>query len=606
MKKIYLLAAAAAMFASCAQDELITEVEPSNVEQAIGFGTVFDKMTRSAENDKDATLVKGLENYNTSFSVWGNKNAASAVSSVFIGQPVNYESTDWTYSPKRFWDKSAASYMFYAVSPIDPKWKATTDGNTAITTMDNISTVKFTYDDYVADGLSLPQSATDPTAQPQDVFTAGTDLMIATDQSITGWNNGEKVPLLFNHILSRFNIAVKSEIEQTYNQKNTKVSVKVDETNNQDYDLYKSDKNTGKYIKDGENFYALAGDAAPYVKAGTPYEKDDDETISNVTEDNTDSPKSGIVKITSINVFNMFNQGKFNEMGFDTSDEIKATAIDATILAAGTDTRWIASNVNTSGFGVSFDNNDKATSFSYTPDGPTNDDYVKSTPGTTTNVLSTTYNYFYQGLVVPQTINYEALPITGLTEAASAKPYIRIQFTVDGEPFTYYYNLAGTFQNVYDTYKVNGREVYKTTLPTSDAPVYLYKSEDDYYLSKDGTSEKATIITATTSSDGTTITYKNGNNEVVYYKETDKTFYTDENCTLGNEVANAYVLGDVVTRADATTIDAFKAEAIASCSTTFCEGWQNNLLINIKPATIEFKADVFEWKTKESHGFTIQ
>ena len=37
----------------------------------------------------------------------------------------------------------------------------------------------------------------------------------------------------------------------------------------------------------------------------------------------------------------------------------------------------------------------------------------------------------------------------------------------------------------------------------------------------------------------------------------------------------------------------------------FCEGWQNNLTINIGMAEINFDADVYKWSTKESGSFDV-
>ncbi|MDO4824001.1 MAG: hypothetical protein Q4A08_07535 [Bacteroidales bacterium] len=592
MKKIFIFAATAALLASCAQDEVLNSYEPT-ADKAIGFATSTTNITRNAENDNAADATDLLSKYNDSFTVWGNKNVSSFNIGVFLAQNVNYEGANWGYAPKRFWDKAATSYMFYAVSPTDAKWKATSNGTTAITTMDNQTTVKFTYDGYEADGLSLAQSSENPTTQDGDVFTDRKDLMIATDQPVTGWNNGNPVELLFNHILSRFNIAVKSEVEQTYYTKNMQVTID-DET----YEVY--EENGTKFVQtssDPAEYKALTGTADPYTLGSsfTPTLP-----LVNAQVDDLTNPKSGIVKIASIKVFNMFNKGDFNEMGFaDAAGTVNADAIDLTTLAAGTDTRWIASNKNESGFGVSFNISNTTTA-----DNPKdNAVYVNSTPGTTTNVLSTTYNYFYQGLVVPQTIKYESLKIDGTDKTATSAPYLEISYTIDGEPFTYYYNLAAAF-NYAEYIDANGGKYRKYVNATNDAIEMVYFRGGKYY---DSNADDA---------DEVFVAYKNGEtytdvtgNEI--WLE-DGTYYNSATERQdGNELDNQPTI--VIKGVYSATPDYASKIEVASegldadaCNTTFCEGWQNNLLITIGSADIEFTAKVYEWETYKNGAFNVQ
>lgn len=46
--------------------------------------------------------------------------------------------------------------------------------------------------------------------------------------------------------------------------------------------------------------------------------------------------------------------------------------------------------------------------------------------------------------------------------------------------------------------------------------------------------------------------------------------------------------------------------AAAATDVKFCEGWQNNLIINIGMAEINFTADVYEWVNKESGTFDVE
>lgn len=46
--------------------------------------------------------------------------------------------------------------------------------------------------------------------------------------------------------------------------------------------------------------------------------------------------------------------------------------------------------------------------------------------------------------------------------------------------------------------------------------------------------------------------------------------------------------------------------AAAATNVKFCEGWQNNLIINIGMAEINFTANVYEWVNKESGAFDVE
>jgi len=368
-KSFFTITAAALILTGCAQNEMLIESNDSNLVE-IGFETYADVQTK-AENSS-ATGKNALSTYHTTFDVWGYKNGVAAGDGVdvFVKVPVTYASSAWSYgTTKRYWDKSASGYDFYAAAPANDAWTFDKD------------TRKLSYDNYSLTGATIDASATiDNAAVFSDV-----DLMISTD--VNGYNKytSDRVGLVFNHILSRFNIGVKKD--------------------------------------------------------------------ASVTE---------VVKLKSIKVYNMKSNGSFNE-----------ASASGDALSAGTIARWgNATSPATFTIGVGY-----------------------STETTVTEDV----NYVYQALCIPQAVGEEAVNLNGLDSAADAengvaavnavsatsKPYFVIEYTLDGEAFKYYYNLADVFNGSSSTADVN-----------------------------------------------------------------------------------------------------------------FCEGWQNNLIITIKPAAIEFDAEVYEWVNK--------
>lgn len=381
MKKSLYLIATAAIFAACSNEEIKIDQPAEGPE--IGFDTFADVATR-AENSS-ATNKNALSTYHTTFDVWGYKNGVAAGDGVdvFVKVPVSYASSAWSYGDtKRYWDKSASGYDFYAAAPAADAW-----------TFDK-TTRKLSYDNYSLTGATIDASATINNAA---VFSTDVDLMISTD--VNGYNKytSDKVGLVFNHILSRFNIGVKKD--------------------------------------------------------------------ASVTE---------VVKLKSIKVYNMKSNGKFNE-----------ASASGDALSAGTVARWGAASAGATTFtsGVGY---------------------------ATETTITADVNYVYQALCIPQAVGEEKVNLNGKASAAvgtegqdgyvaavnavstTSKPYIEIEYTLNDEPFKYYYNLADVF---------NGA---------------------------------------------------------------------------------------------------------ATTDVNFCEGWQNNLTITIKPAAIEFDAEVYEWVTKNTGSTTVQ
>lgn len=200
MKKSVLFLAAAAMFAACTNDSFRSDIEESQVE--IGFSTYIQKPVASKADNSTATEVNSLSNYHTTFVVNGYKNVAGNDVQVFADQLVTFADSKWGYSPVSYWDKSASKYSFYAAAPQTVAWTFNNDATKG---------KYYTISNFTAPGTSLPLETADaPDAAA--VFGEG-DLMIATDIPAHTAFTATAVNFTFNHILSRFNIAISTSIE---------------------------------------------------------------------------------------------------------------------------------------------------------------------------------------------------------------------------------------------------------------------------------------------------------------------------------------------------------------------------------------------------------
>ena len=173
MKKYLIFVLAAAIAAvSCSKT---FEVEPASG-TTIGFGTWANVLTK-ARTAGSSTFANGDD-----FNVYGFKTISAANTTVFDGDVVSYDGTDWTYSGLRFWDPNASSYTFYAVSPAG--LIASADAQTGAFTSSSITFAGNDNDVLVADKMVVANAA---------------------------FNN--PVNLSFNHIASLVDFKVKKHAE---------------------------------------------------------------------------------------------------------------------------------------------------------------------------------------------------------------------------------------------------------------------------------------------------------------------------------------------------------------------------------------------------------
>ncbi len=196
MKKSILFLATAALFAACTNDSVRENIAEDQVE--IGFSTYIQKPVASKADNSTADNLNDLEAYHKNFVVNGFKTVATKETQVFANQLVTYADSKWGYSPVSYWDKSASKYSFYAAAPQTARWEFDEEGK------------YYTISDFTVTGTSLALDTLD-TPDAAAVF-GEEDLMIATDIPAHTAFTATAVNFTFNHILSRFNIAISTSI----------------------------------------------------------------------------------------------------------------------------------------------------------------------------------------------------------------------------------------------------------------------------------------------------------------------------------------------------------------------------------------------------------
>ena len=395
MKKSYLMIAAVALFAACANNEIKNEVQDFS-ESAIGFTSYAGIQTRGADNNKDAVNKWNLEDHNTTFNVWAWKYYSGAWVSpaVYTQGTVTFENDKWVANPIKFWDKSAEKYYFYAAAPADEKWTLTGTGDAG-----KLSYANFTLAGGLNNNLSKGTDAAETTLQNSFKNVADVDLMIAEDNVVLRAKYNKPVPddvnELFDHILSRLNVTV-----------------------------------------------ALKADG----------------TIAGLNSDQVNT-NDVTVKITSFGItgVNLKNKGTFNE----------AADLGTDVLNEGTIKRWSSLAVNGT--------------------------YDLPGANISTTALTTDPLYIAQYLIIPQAITSEVLDKANgkkdtdndnVGDQNAAHPYFQINYTINDEPYSAYYNLANAFGVAADG-TLNFCEGWQNTLNikidadiiTFDAQVWEWKDK---------------------------------------------------------------------------------------------------------------------------------
>lgn len=215
-KSYFILAAAATILASCAENSKITnDLRNDETKTVIGFSSYSEKATRG-----DVTDAANLEFYHSTFIVYGSKKSTNdaTISEVFDGGATSLltyengstEPNDWKYSPYRYWDKQA-NYKFIAVAPnaniVKYVWDATAAN---LVEVGNAANDFVSAADYTLIGQNLQKTAT--SAEIKKGFVGGTgfdtDIMTSSLVSETGASHNPDVTLVFKHILAKLNVTI--------------------------------------------------------------------------------------------------------------------------------------------------------------------------------------------------------------------------------------------------------------------------------------------------------------------------------------------------------------------------------------------------------------
>ena len=224
MKKSYLIiAAAVAMFTACQDTDSFKEARnEANNSDVISFSAFSTKQTRAENSDALYTWI--FVNNHADFQVWSFKDIApSANDAVFDGTKVtvtgdgSLADTKYTYSPLRFWDKTAGKYHFYAAAPAFAENAAEGWDFEDEDIAENAIGAGYFKTTSTLTGVNLKNlSTTDgPSTSLTNYFKGKADIdkMIAAPcdfaKSRYAKANPEAVQLNFNHILSKLNVTVR-------------------------------------------------------------------------------------------------------------------------------------------------------------------------------------------------------------------------------------------------------------------------------------------------------------------------------------------------------------------------------------------------------------
>jgi|GEM_PF-1373692 len=198
MKKSYfILAAVAATFAACSQNDVVTEITENEV--PIGFSNVYiDNVTRAINTG--AYTTANFETLGNTFGVYGYKTTATQTNyQVFNDVKVEFQTAsgslydspnDWVYSPLKYWDKTATSYAFFAYAPHQGDFTGT------------VAMASASSNGFSITGFKQATSQTDMV----DLMTDLTNQANVTSSSASKPLGENDVEFTFGHILSNINV----------------------------------------------------------------------------------------------------------------------------------------------------------------------------------------------------------------------------------------------------------------------------------------------------------------------------------------------------------------------------------------------------------------
>ena len=661
-KSLFIIAAAVALFAACEDNDTFRkDLKDGNSDPngAIGFTSFTDKVTKAEYSD--ARYSWSFYDHQETFQVWARKNN-QPTKEIFEGDTVFVTEESgvykYTYAPDRYWDKLANNYFFYAAAPapaVDAAWKwAFKDGG--ITSAETIDKGYFTIEGnkFSLNGVNLQSVVGNnegPTTALKNVFKTATtadsktdvDLLIADEtpvaRSFYNKANPDAVNLNFIHILSKLNITISTSLDATGNNKHD-----VDLLAFEVYNI----PNTGSFDESSQNFsqskkqrrWNLDNATTPSrvnIPTGinaydaTTYTIDNDKKVSvpytnavapNPVSQATKSGKTYIVESLIIPQEIKYERVALDGLDHPAYDEniaVPFTSYEAYEAAKHNDG---ATNLTEAQFNALIDNGAFKTWANY--------DHT-SVPGETdARIDETTFNNRVAEATKEVSVPYT--DYTAYSEAESGNP------TLTEEQFNALIN-NGAFIS-WDDYKTNVTEIEEdafNALVTEATKEVVEKPYADFDEYKQAKGNNAVLTEAQFNALINGDTFVEWANYTPIAGEEDNTIDEDE---FNERVAKAtekpvthipayaaptepyftitYSIDGQVFSGTYNLAAAFKSytnneilEGTGALSDDdkkfgFYEGWQNTLNIIIKPAAIQFTADIAEWSDNTEVSYEIE
>ena len=431
MRKYLFILATAAIVASCSNVDVVRNDIQNGSEDggAIGFTSFTDKVTK-AENS-EALYTWTFFEHQESFKVWARKST-QPTNEIFNGTTVTVTEAAsgyiYNYSPSRFWDKTAKKYHFYAAAPADGNWAF--DDSDISDSEDAIGNGYFTTTSTL-NGVNLKHvdnlDAQNTRAALYNVFKGATvnsssttkdiDKLIAAPCEVenTYYNkaNPEAVNLNFIHILSKLNVTISTKL--------------YDATQNYDVDLLAFEIHNIPNVGGFDESTAIPADKKVIRW-----------TLTNPTA-NTTNILTGIdnstnkVDVTSPTAANTTGTKQYivESLIIPQNIEYERVALDGEAHAAVTElatyyTTW--------------------------------EEYTQANP-----IEAITKAEFEEIIAAGASATDEQLAKIVKTQAVNipayvtpTEPYFMISYSIDGDIFTQYFNLAAAFKNYTNNEIVEG------------------------------------------------------------------------------------------------------------------------------------------------------
>ena len=434
MKKSYLIIATAALLVACSNNDTFRGINNQQENNAIGFSTFTSKQTR-AENSGEENY-DALEAYNTTFRVWGSKY-------VNKGQKDNQNNVVYEVTPIFGYDDTTTpasypgekvEYKTTAVSSLIENWDYT-----PIRFWDKTAS----YYDFYAASPFIPKDASG--ADVIWAFDNANKMISLPSFTVTGINRVTTATNGTAEANAAFGVVTSIDKAAVMSYEQEDLMIATDIPNYTDYTYSTTAYANGVNLQ----FNHILSRLNIAIRKKSP--DLDDYTV----------------KLNSIKIYNMFSNGDF--------DESRANSTSDPALNAGTIARW----------------DHRTTKFA-----PGNMIYQPATALdiTSTSGTDNSYQYVYEGLVIPQNVGYVKtvlvndqnkpttyLLIDGSNATAESAPYIVINYEigtgtgtsykkVDG--YEYYFNLAEIFGATTDT-GINFCEGWQNTVKITLAPVAI-------------------------------------------------------------------------------------------------------------------------------------